>query len=116
MSEIKQAIIMRTDLGMGKGKIATQASHASVSAFIKAQIKDKKIVDEWLSSQKKVVLKIDNLEELLELFERARKLLPVALIKDAGRTQISPGTITALGIGPAKEEAIDQFTKHLKLL
>ena len=36
----KQAIIVRGDLGMGKGKIAAQASHASLSAYRKTLAKD----------------------------------------------------------------------------
>ncbi|PIX43420.1 peptidyl-tRNA hydrolase, partial [archaeon CG_4_8_14_3_um_filter_38_5] len=37
-------------------------------------------------------------------------------IRDAGRTQIPPNTITALGIGPDNEEKIDKIVKNLKLL
>ena len=48
--------------------------------------------------------------------KKLKKILPCALIKDAGRTQIEPGTITALGIGPALESDIDKYTKDLKLL
>jgi len=114
--EYKQAIIIRTDLGMKKGKIASQASHASVSAFVDCLKKNPKACDEWLPFQKKVVLKVDNEKELVMLFESLRKLLPCALIKDAGRTQIEPGSITATGIGPAKESEINKFTKDLKLL
>jgi len=114
--EYKQAIIIRTDLGMKKGKIASQASHASLGAFLEAQRKDPKGTQEWLSYQKKIVLKVESEKELLMLFEQTKNLLPHALIKDAGRTQIEPGSITALGIGPAKEDLIDKFTKNLKLL
>jgi len=114
--EYKQAIIIRNDLGMKKGKIASQAAHASLSAFLIAQRKDPKIIEEWIDYQKKIVLKVSSEKELLLLFEQLRKILPCALIKDAGRTQISPGSITALGIGPAKESDIDKYTKDLKLL
>jgi len=114
--EYKQAIIIRTDLGMKKGKIAAQASHASLTAFLDAERKSPKVCTEWLPYQKKVVLKVDSERELVLLFEQVRKLLPCALIKDAGRTQIEPGSITALAIGPASDADIDKFTSKLKLL
>ena len=38
-----------------------------------------------------------------------------ALITDAGRTTVEPGTITCLAIGPDSDEKIDKITKELKL-
>ncbi|CAF1543725.1 unnamed protein product, partial [Rotaria sordida] len=37
------------------------------------------------------------------------------LIRDAGRTQIEPGSKTVLGIGPAPSKLINEITRHLKL-
>jgi len=114
MAELKQAIIVRADLKMGKGKIAAQTAHASIEAMGKA---DETTVAEWKQQgMKKVVLKVQSEKELLELFMRAKRELPCALIKDAGLTQIESGTATAVGIGPAEESKIDKFTKGLKLL
>ena len=39
-----------------------------------------------------------------------------SLIQDAGMTEIPPGTITALGLGPAKTEDLDKITGTLTLL
>lgn len=102
---------------MGKGKIGAQCSHASIGAMDKTLKKEPKLVEEWKENgMAKVVLKVSSEKELLELFETAKKLLPTALIHDAGRTQIEPGTPTCIGIGPARKSEIDRFTKHLKLL
>jgi len=117
MSEIKQCIIIRTDLKMQKGKIAVQAAHASIAAFIKAKRKEPELTEKWLNSgMQKSILKIDSKEELVMLFEEVKKRYPSSLIKDAGRTQIPAGTITAVGIGPALESDLDKITGKLKLL
>lgn len=100
---------------MSKGKTAAQSSHAAVDASHKA---DKRILAEWKKEgQKKVVLKVKSEKELLELKEKCDKLKIVSsLISDAGRTELEPGTLTALGIGPDSEEKINKITGSLPLL
>jgi PTH2 family peptidyl-tRNA hydrolase len=113
----KQAIVVRSDLQMGKGKLAAQSAHASLEAMEKTKRQEPDWVEEWRAEgQKKVVLKVGSKKELLELFEAAKKELPAALIKDAGLTQIEAGEPTCIGIGPAPEAEIDRFTSKLKLL
>ncbi len=115
--EFKQIIIIRADLGMGKGKIAAQASHASLEAYEKTLKKEPSWVDEWKTrGQAKIVVKVNSKQELLEWFERLKNLFPCALIKDAGRTQLTPGEATAVGVGPAPESELNKYTKDLKLL
>jgi len=113
--EYKQAIIVRQDLKMPKGKLAAQVAHASVEATMAS---DKDIVEKWRESgSKKVILKIKELEELRKLFMLGKsKRIPTALIKDAGNTFFSSPTITCLGLGPSTEEEIDSITKSLSLL
>lgn len=114
---IKQVIVMRTDLNMGKGKIAAQASHASLEAYKKTKSKNPEIVNRWeQQGMEKVVLKVNSEKELLEIFENVKKEIPCALITDAGKTQLESGTKTCLGIGPWDEKIIDKFTGKLKLL
>lgn len=111
---MKQVIVARRDLGMGTGKLAAQVAHASLSAFEKT---DPEIGAEWRSSgQRKVVLRADSANALTELAEEAgRAGIPFALIRDAGRTELEPGTLTALGIGPASTAQIDRITGELPL-
>ncbi len=42
--------------------------------------------------------------------------IAAALVQDAGMTEVPPGTITALGLGPAKSEDLDKITGDLALL
>jgi PTH2 family peptidyl-tRNA hydrolase len=116
--EYKQAIVVRTDIKMGKGKLAVQVAHASCEALFETLKTKAEWVDLWRSSgQKKVVLKVSSEMELKEIYERARSLgLPVVIVADAGRTQLPPGTLTAVGIGPAPSDVVDKVTAHLKLL
>lgn len=116
-SELKQAIIVRNDLKLSKGKLAVQVSHASIDAMLKIQEFNESWVKAWLKDgMKKIVLKVENEKKLLELFKTIKKELPVSLIKDAGLTQLKPDTITCISVGPAPQNLIDKFTKKLKLL
>ena len=115
--ELKQVIVVRTDLGMGKGKIGAQCAHASLEAYEKAKKKNTALVEDWKNSgQAKVVVKVASEHELIALFEKVKNTLPASLIRDAGRTQIEEGSPTCVGIGPAPEAEINKFTKGLKLL
>ncbi len=116
--DIKQVILVRMDLGMGKGKIAAQVAHASLSSYLKVADTFPELSKRWLSEGgKKVVLKVNSLEELLKIKnELDRDRIPNVIIQDAGHTQVSPGTITCLGIGPWYGDELDKYTGHLKLL
>ena len=112
--ETKQAIVARTDIGMGTGKLAAQVAHASLSAYEDA---DERTRNAWKGSgQKKVVLKASSERELFELADRAeREGLAHAIVRDAGHTQLEPGTVTCLGVGPGPEETVDRVTGELSL-
>jgi PTH2 family peptidyl-tRNA hydrolase len=116
--EIKQAIVIRMDLDMGRGKLAAQAAHASLMSYFEAEKADKHIAKEWLDSgEKKIVLKVSNEEALVKLYNAFKfKKVPCALVSDAGMTQLPPGSKTALGIGPWYSDKINEFTSGLKLL
>ena len=111
-------IVMRNDLKMSKGKTAAQAAHAAVSCAFAAKKKDPKNLDKWLSEgQKKVVVKVNSEKELFEVKAMADAAgLINSVITDAGRTEIAPGTVTCIGIGPAPESAIDKITGDLSML
>lgn len=105
---------------MGKGKIGAQCAHAALECCRQTLNNEKKqqMFRSWLQiGQPKIVLAIPNEEELLTLADKAGQAgLITAIIKDAGKTQLKPGTITVLGIGPGSSEVIDSFTSKLRLL
>lgn len=111
----KQVIVVRKDLRLSPGKLAAQVAHASLEAYRKSDSRERQA---WETDGcKKVVLKAGNEAELFALQAAARKAgIPGAIIRDAGKTEIEPGTVTALGIGPGTEEEIDIITGHLKML
>ena len=112
--DVKQAILIRADLKLPKGKAAAQAAHASVDAVLKS---DKRTIDEWKASgMAKIVLKVKDEKELVHFFQTAKEHEIVAsLITDAGKTVVTPGTKTAVAIGPDDDERIDEIVGQLKL-
>ncbi len=111
----KQVILLRTDLKLPKGKACVQVAHGSSAALLKSHKDD---IKKWqLEGMKKIVLKVKDLPELLKYKQEAEDSgLITALIEDAGKTVLQPGTITCLGIGPDKEEKIDRITGKLKIV
>jgi PTH2 family peptidyl-tRNA hydrolase len=112
----KLAVVVRTDLGMGRGKIAAQVAHAAVGAVLANPGGDD--VRAWLrDGQPKVVLKVTSAGQLQDVVRRGRAAgLPVELVNDAGRTQVTPGTVTCCALGPADSGRIDAVTGDLALL
>lgn len=115
MTSYKQAIIVRQDLKLPKGKLAAQAAHASVDAVLKS---DSKLVKTWREEgMAKIVLKVKDEKELIRSFQQAKdEGLTASLITDAGKTVVAPGTKTCVAIGPDAEENVDSITGELSLV
>lgn len=121
MSEIfeyKQALVIRMDLKIGRGKIAVQCAHAAIGAAEEARSRFPEWWREWMrEGQRKIALKVPGLDDILRLHNESRsKHLPVSLITDMGLTQVAPGTVTCVGIGPAPARLVDSLTGDLTLL
>lgn len=120
---------MKKFASLRTGKYCAQASHASMGALLSIGKFDdygdnfiiplyNPFVKEWLTgSFKKVTLYVETEDELLAIYEAAKKSnLPASLIKDSGLTEFNGvPTITAVGIGPADASDIDAITGNLKL-
>lgn len=109
------------------GKIAAQCSHATLACYKSISREARKagpksaaarILSRWERyGQAKVAVQVKTLDEMKELMGKARSLgITSEVIQDAGRTQIDPGSLTVLGVGPAPKSKVDQVTGGLKLL
>lgn len=136
----KQMLIIRRDLKMRKGKIAAQASHASVEAVLRAIVKENRtdqlrvspegyayletseedsspLTDWFRYGMAKICVYVDSEEALRELDEQARTAgITTALILDAGMTEFhGEPTYTALAFEPLEAERADALTGSLPL-
>ena len=120
--DLKMVFLVRQDLKMGAGKIAAQVAHAAIGLYDDIlegeNIYQKTALNSWFNfGQKKVVLKVSDLNTMLEIVKKCKKLkLQYCLIHDAGHTQIPSGSVTVLGIGPDIGDKINEITGTFKLM
>lgn len=131
---IKQVLVIRGDTGMNAGKIAAQASHASLGAFLPREttilvpLPDGSYrLEATISAQAaawfqelsvKIAARVESEAELHAIYQQAKEAgLSCVLIQDAGFTHFNGvPTYTAVGIGPGDADEIDKITRKLPLL
>jgi PTH2 family peptidyl-tRNA hydrolase len=124
---VKLVLVVRGDLGMGAGKVASQCAHAALKAQRRldepaadaaAAAAAARLKASWRDGGEKiVVVRGESLAQLEGMLEQARRRgLRACAVTDAGRTQVEPGSLTILAVGPAPEEEVDDVTGHLRLL
>jgi len=116
--QYKQVIVIRTDLGMSTGKLVAQACHASVGSAEEVRRRNEPLWRAWLDEGgRKIVVGVSSKEQLLAIGKRAAELgIARYLVEDRGLTEIPPGSLTALGLGPEKAKKMDKVTGNLPLL
>jgi len=118
--------------------LVAQGAHASINAvlsasqifpvdnvraaFLKVDHELLMLVDddlyEWITGGvfKKITLSCDSEEELLAIYDKAKNVnLRCSIIKDMGLTEFAEPTYTAVAIGPANGDLIDDITGGLSL-
>ena len=115
-SKAKMALLVRGDLGMKGGKVATQCCHAAVGAY--RRVVGSPLCRRWEEAGGvKVCLRVEGEGELVARLEAARRAgLPTYCAIDGGRTQVAPHSRTVLAVGPGPAEAVDAVCGDLRLL
>jgi len=115
--------IVRTDLGMDSGKIASQSGHAYLGVYLNPT-QDPTILAEYHkdypnSPGTKICLSCKSLPALLRAEAEAKEEgIPTFKVIDSGCENFFGGrpVITALGIGPCTKDQIKHITKRFQLL
>ena len=112
-------VVINNDLNMGKGKIAAQVGHVIediIEELVRAEMsstKKKSFLDDYkiwkYNGRAKIVLK-GTTQELLQLCE----VDGARYVRDAGKTQIEAGSLTAVGFFPSRTKK--ELLKNFKLL
>lgn len=123
-SDLKMVCVIRADLNMSAGKVASQCVHAALGAIRHAQQlfpgsrRSRMLLSAWEETGEKVVsLRCSSKAELDALHATAIQAgsMPLYMVHDAGRTEVETGAATVLAIGPASTARIDSITGRLKL-
>ena len=117
---IVQYYIVRTDVPMTIGKVCAQIAHgAQMFAYRFMNLKEQgsldskiELTDKWINgSFRKVVL-----GGKAKDFERIKKELDVFLVRDAGLTEVEPGTETVIVTWPLLKSSQPKFLQRLRVL
>ncbi|KAJ1688054.1 hypothetical protein LUZ63_019444 [Rhynchospora breviuscula] len=116
--ELKVVLVVRQDLKMGAGKIASQCAHAATGLYAELSQRNRSLLRQWEQfGQAKIVVSCKNQQEMNKLKEMAERCgLPTYIVSDAGRTQVRSGSRTVLAIGPGRKADVDSVTGKLRLL
>ncbi|PIA42787.1 hypothetical protein AQUCO_02000319v1 [Aquilegia coerulea] len=116
--EMKLVLVVRQDLRMGAGKIASQCAHAATGMYAEMMQSHRSLLRQWEDcGQPKIVVTCKNQQEMNKLKEMAANIgLPTFVVADAGRTQVVAGSKTVLAIGPGRKASVDSVTGKLRLL
>jgi len=113
----KMVIVVRRDLVMTAGKVASQSAHAALGSvrIVKSIYPD--VVRQWeIEGETIIVLGCDGVDELSQI-DVAAEVNGISrfVVSDAGRTEVGVGTRTCVALGPAPANLIDSITGSLKL-
>lgn len=120
-------IVVRESLGMTPGKMGAQIGHAV--GIIDGIFREMAIDDDWEPLQGEKLVLFENMKAWLE--GSFRKVLLSAdekewtklkeqhdcyLVRDAGLTQVEPGSETVIGLWPMKKSSRSKLLKRLRAL
>jgi PTH2 family peptidyl-tRNA hydrolase len=117
-TKIRMYLLVNTDLGMGKGKIAAQAAHGAVNIVLMLEKlrNPPATYTRWLATgTTKIALKATE-AQMREIHKKYSGSYLCDMVIDAGCTQIAPGSFTVLAFAPLRPTEVPPEISALKLL
>lgn len=123
MSDLRIYIVMRTDIGMSRGKMIAQACHA-VEGLNLLLVQRLGIPNYMglkhryrLGGSTKIALRCDDEATLIDCIHICEGSdIPVYVVRDAGRTEVEPDTATCLAFGPIARDEVPSKLRRMRLL
>ena len=116
--ELKIWFAIRSDLSMSSGKIAIQCAHAAVGLVklhMAAESSWSRFEEYEAHNSPKIAVRIGSEKELDRVVEECKYRLLSYVVRDAGRSEVEPGTPTVVAFGPTYRSKLPPFLKRLQL-
>ena len=122
-NKIVMVFLVRNDVKMSKGRIASQVGHAT-QYLVEEGIQSKYITyTTWrkFHNSEKIVLKVNSEKELYKLHAKLIELskkshIPIKIVKDPEKTEVDENAPTVIGFGPINRNEVSDVINDLKLL
>ncbi len=116
--ELKMWLAVRQDIKMSKGKLAAQSGHAFGDLYLKARDQVPDLFRQYQEhATPKVTVKAKNADTMDRI---AAECLTAGIcyewVRDAGRSELEPGTLTVIAFGPAYLDELPKFLQRLQVL
>ena len=101
-----------------RGKMMSQSGHAFLHAFWDSNARFPETAKAYQESAhaRKITVIVETDKDLLDLYAAYKPLCGAVTVVDAGFTVFKEPTLTCIGIGPLRDDAIGENLKSLKTL
>lgn len=116
--ELKMWLAVRQDINMSKGKLAAQAGHAYGDLYLAAALHIPEVFQTYRDhATPKITVKAKNAEAIQRIVvECASANICCETVRDAGRSELEPGTVTVAAFGPAYYDELPKFLQRLQVM
>ncbi len=116
--ELKMWLAVRQDIKMSKGKLAAQSGHAYGDLYVAALTHVPELFQQYQAhATPKITVKAKNADAIDRIAAECLKAnICYETVRDAGRSELEPGTVTVVAFGPAYFDELPKFLQRLQVM